>query len=232
MELEYFIEPNDKEANKWFDYWKDLRLKWYVDLGIKSENLRFREHRPGERAHYAKKAVDIEYNSPFGWSEFEGIHNRGNFDLSRHKLSYKDSESGKSYVPWVIETSGGVDRSTLFFLIDSYVNDGKREFLKIHPKLAPIKVAVFPLLANKPELIKMAKKIYKDLKKNYMVSWDDRGNIGKRYAYQDEIGTPICITVDFESLENNTVTLRNRDTTKQIRVHIKDLVKNINEILD
>lgn len=230
MEMEFFIEPDEKQAGIWFEYWKNLRIKWYKELGIKSENLRFRDHKEDEKAHYAKKACDIEYHSPFGWSELEGIHNRGDFDLSRHKILYKDNITEKEYYPWVIETSGGIDRSILFFLLDSYIFENNREYLKLNPKLAPIKAAVFPLLANKPELIKLAQEIYKDLKRYYIVSWDDRGNIGKRYAYQDEIGTPICITIDFDSINDNTVTLRDRDTTKQKRVSIKDIKKNIDEI--
>jgi len=232
MELEYFIEPDEKESTKWFEYWKDERMKWYVNLGIKPENLRFREHKPDERAHYARQATDIEYNAVFGWSELEGIHNRGDWDLSKHKLTYNNSETAKTYIPWVIETSGGIDRFMLFLLLNSYVNENNREFLKINPKLSPFKAAVFPLLANKPKLINTAKKIYKDLKRNYMIAWDDRGNIGKRYAAQDEIGTPVCITVDFTTLEDNTVTIRNRDTMKQIRVAIKDIAANIDRLLE
>lgn len=229
MEVQYYIEPKEKEGKKWFDFWKETRMKWYLSLGIKKDNLRFRDHDDHERAHYARAATDIEYDSPFGWSEFEGIHHRGDFDLSRHEqysghsLKYRDPDSGDEYLPWVIETSGGVDRATLFFLIDSYVEDGKRVYLRLHPKLAPIKVAVFPLLANKPELVKVAREIYLDLKKDFMVSWDDRGNIGGRYATQDEAGTPFCVTVDFQSLEDKMVTARDRDTALQERVKIVDL---------
>ena len=216
MELEYFIEPSDKEGDKWFDYWKDQRMNWYVDLGFDKKKLRFREHEDSERAHYAKFAEDIEYEAPFGWSEFEGIHHRGDWDLSRHKLQYV-GEDGQKFTPWVIEASGGVDRSLLFFLIDSYREDEKRVWLSLNPKLAPYKVAVFPLLANKPELVKRAKRIYEDLKPHFMTAWDDRGNIGKRYLSQDEAGTPWCVTVDFQTLEDSTVTIRDRDTGKQDR---------------
>lgn len=222
MELEYFVEPSEKEGKKVFNYWKDERLKWYLSLGIKKENLRFREHAPDERAHYARSAEDIEYNSPFGWKEFEGIHHRGDWDLGRHKLNYK-SEEGEEYTPWVIETSGGVDRAALFFLIDAYEKDGDRVVLKLHPRLAPYKAAVFPLLANKPELVKKAQGIYADLKKEFVATWDDRGNIGKRYFSQDEIGTPWCVTVDFQTLEDDTVTIRDRDTAKQERISIDKL---------
>ena len=222
MELEYFVRPEDTEGNKWFEYWKKQRMEWYESLGIKKENLRFRKHEDKERAHYARFAEDIEYNAPFGWSEFEGIHHRGDYDLSAHNLSYAD-EDGSKFNPWVIEASGGVDRSLLFFLIDSYAEDGERKILKLHPKLAPYKVAVFPLLANKENLVKEARGIYKTLQKDMMVAWDDRGNIGKRYFAQDEAGTPFCITVDFQTLEDKAVTVRDRDTAKQERIKIDKL---------
>lgn len=220
MELEFFVR--EKEADKWFKYWKAERLKWYKSLGLKKDNLRFRVHKKDERAHYAKHAEDIEYNAPFGWSEFEGIHNRGDFDLSNHKLKYIGEEG--EFTPWVIETSGGVDRSALFFLIDAYHEDKDRVVLKLHPKLAPYKVAVFPLLANKPNLISKAKKIYDELKTEFNTAWDDRGNIGKRYFAQDEAGTPFCLTIDFQTLDDDTITVRDRDTTKQERVKVKDLM--------
>ncbi|MCL4418629.1 glycine--tRNA ligase [Patescibacteria group bacterium] len=230
MELEFFVKPQEKEGNKWFEYWKNERMNWYQSLGIRKEKLRFRKHREDERAHYAKHAEDIEYEAPFGWSEFEGIHHRGDWDLSRHSLSYTD-EDGNKFTPWVIETSGGVDRSLLFFLLDAYSEENGRTFLKLHPKLAPYKVAVFPLLANKENLVSEARKIYENLKRDMMVIWDDRGNIGKRYFAQDEIGTPFCITVDFQSLEDKTVTVRDRDTTKQQRIKIESLTRFIQEKL-
>lgn len=222
MELEYFIKPQEKEAEREFKFWKEQRMSWYESLGITKDKLRFREHEDTERAHYAKSATDIEYQAPFGWSEFEGIHNRGDYDLKNHKLTYKDEN--EEFIPWVIETSGGVDRATLFFLIDAYHEDGDRVVLKLNPKLAPYKAAVFPLLANKEELVGKAKEIHKMLKKDFYVAWDDRGNIGKRYFAQDEIGTPYCITVDFETLEDNMVTIRDRDTARQERVSV-DKVK-------
>jgi len=227
MELEFFVEAHEKEAERWFTKWKEERMRWYVSLGMDEKKLRFRKHADTELAHYAKAAEDIEYEAPFGWSEFEGVHNRGDWDLSRHKLNYKDEETGKEFTPWVIETSGGVDRSTLFFLIDSYFEDAKRVVLKLHPKLAPVKVAVFPLLANKLPLVKLAKDIYHNLKTKIdgMIAFDDRGNIGKRYYSQDEIGTPFCVTVDFQSLEDKTVTVRDRDTMKQDRVKMGKLVE-------
>ena len=223
MELEYFVKPDEKEAEKVFDYWKNQRLDWYKNLGIKAENLRFRRHADNELAHYARMAEDIEYNSPFGWKEFEGVHHRGDWDLSRHNLKYKDLETGADYTPWVIETSGGVDRAALFFLLDAYHEDENRVVLKLHPRLAPYQVAVFPLIANKPELVKKAREIFENLRKDFRVAWDDRGNIGKRYYSQDEIGTPFCITFDFDSLEDKKVTVRDRDTMEQERISIDDL---------
>lgn len=231
MELEFFIKPDEKEGERVFDYWKEERLNWYISLGMSEKKLRFRKHTEDERAHYARFAEDIEYKAPFGWSEFEGIHHRGDWDLSRHKLTYKDAETGEEYTPWVIETSGGVDRTALFFLIDAYHEEEKRVVLKLHPKLAPYKVAVFPLLANKSELVKKAKLIFDNLKKDFSVAWDDRGNIGKRYFAQDEIGTPWCITVDFDTLKDDTVTVRDRDTTKQERVTVDKLKEYIEERL-
>ena len=227
MELEYFIKPDEKEGEKTFEYWKKQRINWYKSMGIKTENLRFRKHADDERAHYARAAYDIEYKAPFGWSEFEGIHHRGDWDLGRHKLNYKNPETGGEFTPWVIETSGGVDRTALFFLIDAYQEEGKRVVLKLNPKLAPFKAAVFPLLANKKELVDKAKKVYHLLKTNFFTAWDERGNIGKRYFSQDEIGTPFCVTIDYETLENETVTVRDRDTMKQERVRIDKLNEHI-----
>lgn len=230
MELQFYVEPNLRKSLKWLEYWKQKRFKWYIKLGIKKENLRFRKHKKNELAHYAKVAWDIEYNSPFGgWKELEGIHHRGSWDLSQHSkysgqnLMYYDSKTRKKFFPYIIETSGGVDRAFLFFLIDAYFEDKNRVVLKLHPRLSPYKAAVFPLLANKKNLVNLAYKIYKNLKKDFAVAWDDRGNIGKRYYSQDEIGTPYCITVDFESLKNKDVTIRDRNTTRQVRIKINKI---------
>jgi len=223
MELEYFVKPDEKKSQETFEYWKKERLGWYTSLGIKKEKLRFKDHEPEKRAHYARYATDLEYEAPFGWSEFEGIHHRGDYDLGKHKLTYKDKETNEEYTPWVIETSGGVDRATLFFLVDAYHEDGERVVLKLNPKLAPYKVAVFPLLANKEELVNKAKGIYLELKLLFPTCFDARGNIGKRYFAQDEIGTPWCVTVDFQSLEDGTVTVRDRDSAKQERISIDKL---------
>jgi len=223
MELEYFVPPNEKDSKKTFEEFKKIRMDWYKSLGINKEKLRFHDHEPEKRAHYARYATDIEYEAPFGWSESEGIHHRGDFDLKNHGLKYKDEMTNEEYTPWVIETSGGVDRALLFFLIDSYWEDGERVVLRLHPKLAPFKVAVFPLLANKLELVGKARFVHKALSVNFHCAWDDRGNIGKRYFAQDEIGTPWCVTVDFQSLDDNTVTVRDRDTAKQERIAIDKL---------
>ncbi len=223
MELEYFIKPDAGEAEKRFDFWKKERMKWYESLGMSKDHLRLRDHEEHERAHYARSATDIEYNAPFGWSEFEGIHNRGDFDLGNHKLTYHDDITGEVYTPWVIETSGGVDRAALFFLLEAYHEEEKRTVLKLDPRLAPKKVAVFPLVANKEDITAKAQAVYERLKTRYMTAWDARGNIGKRYLSQDEAGTPMCVTIDYTTLEDDTVTVRDRDTTKQDRVNISKL---------
>jgi len=233
MELEFFVEPGTDK--KWHRYWLEERMTWYIKYGISKKNLRLRAHTKEELSHYSAGTSDVEYAFPWGWGELEGIANRTNFDLSQHSkysgqdLSYFDEEKKKKYIPYVIEPSAGVDRSILAFVLDAYREekdkDGKtRVVLKIHPKLAPYKMAVFPLLANKPQLVKLARKIYIDLKKQFMTVWDDRGNIGKRYYSQDEIGTPWCVTIDFESLEGKKVTVRDRDTMKQERIAIKELI--------
>ena len=230
-DLQWFCHPS--EMGEWFDYWKTERMDWYKSIFTNPDNLGFYEHE--KLAHYAKKAFDIEYKaSPIG-KEMEGIHWRGDWDLSRHSeysgqdLSYTDAETNEKFIPNIVETSGGVDRTFLFLLLDAYQEEDDRVVLKLHPKLAPYKVAVFPLLKNKPELVNKAKLIYQDLRKDFNAVWDDRGNIGKRYYSQDEIGTPYCITVDFQTLEDNTVTLRNRDTTKQKRVSVDEISKIIKD---
>ena len=189
-------------------------------------------------AHYAQAAFDIEYDADGDWKEMEGIHHRGDWDLRRHQefskqdLTYFDEETKERFLPFVIETSGGLDRAILFFLMDAYAEEKDRIILKLHPKLAPYKAAVFPLLANKPELVKLAREAYSLLTTHYSllpVAWDDRGNIGKRYYSQDEIGTPYCVTVDFDSLEKNDVTVRNRDSMKQERISIEKLGDYLNK---
>lgn len=228
MEVQFYIKPEKEEGEKWFNYWKENRMDFFLRLGFKKENLRFKDHE--KLAHYAKAATDIEYNAPWGWDEMMGIHHRADWDLSRHQqfsgqnMMYRDPETGEEFIPWDIETSSGIERPLLFLLLDAYSeNEDGRVVLKLSPRLAPFKAAVFPLLANKPELLDKARSIYIDLKQDFMVAWDDRGNIGKRYAAQDEIGTPFCITVDFQSLEDDTVTIRDRDSAKQERIKVEEL---------
>lgn len=230
MELEYFVRPGDDE--KWFEYWLKERFKWYLSLGIEKKRLRFFEHPKKSLAHYSKRTVDIEYHYPFGWSELEGIANRTDFDLKNHSkfsgvdLSFQD-EDGKKFYPFVVEPSLGVERMALVVLCDAYyeekVRGEKRIVLKLHPKLAPIKVAVFPLLANKQKLVKIARQVFDKLRPVFPTAWDDIGNIGKRYRRQDEAGSPWCVTVDYDTLKNKTVTVRDRDTMKQARVAIDKL---------
>jgi glycyl-tRNA synthetase len=232
MELEYFVKPGTDE--KWLDYWVKERFDWYVKLGIRKENLRLRQHGKDELAHYAKDCYDIDYLFPMGWSELEGIANRGDFDLIQHakysgrELGYYDAEAGEKYVPYVIEPSAGVDRSALAFLVDAYdeekVEKEKRTVLHLHPSLAPIKVAVLPLSRNE-KLTPLAKEVFNKLCPNFVTDYDDSQSIGRRYRRQDEIGTPFCVTVDFESLEDKQVTIRERDSLAQIRVPIEELGK-------
>ena len=230
MEIEFFVKPEtDKE---WFDYWLKERRNWYLELGIREENLRLRQHTKGELAHYARECYDIEYLFPMGWSELEGIANRGDFDLVQHakfsgkSLTYLDEEAQEHIIPYIIEPSAGVDRSMLAFLCDAYDEepdkDEIRVVLRLHPALAPFKAAVLPLSRKEP-LVKLAQEVYSDLRQCWMVSYDDAQSIGRRYRRQDEIGTPFCITIDFQSLEDNQVTIRERDTMNQIRVPIAEL---------
>lgn len=228
MELEFFVKPGtDKE---WHEYWKKERLTWFHTLGIKPENIKVIDLPKEDLAHYSKGTAEIWYNWPFmGFGELEGIANRGDYDLSQHAkhsgrdVDYFEQETRERFVPYVIEPSVGLGRAMLAFLIDSYFEEENRTVMKLHPKLAPYKVAVFPLLANKPDLVNQAKLLYENLRNNFVVTFDDRGNIGKRYLYQDEIGTPWCITVDFQTLEDQTVTVRDRDTTNQDRIKIGEL---------
>lgn len=228
MEIEYFIP--EKGWEKYFEQWERRMEEWITGLGVKKENLRWRQHTPEELSHYSKRTEDLEYNFPFGFKELYGLAYRTDFDLKNHAkysgkdLSYKDQEGGKSFYPHVVEPSMGVERSLLPILLDAYQETGSRVILRLSPKLAPIKVAVFPLVANKPDLVKTAKKIYQVLKFQIVTAFDDRGNIGKRYYAQDEIGTPWCVTVDYDTLRDDTVTVRDRDTTKQERVKIEELV--------
>ena len=230
MEIEFFVKPGtDKE---WFDYWLKERLNWYVKLGIKKENLQSRQHTKRELAHYARECYDIDYLFPMGWAELEGIANRGDFDLVQHakysgkSLNYLDEGTKEHIIPYIIEPSAGVDRSVLAFLCDAYDEEQDKEeirvLLHLHPTLAPIKVAVLPL-SRREKLVAVAKTIYADLRQCWMVQYDDAQSIGRRYRRQDEIGTPFCVTIDFQSLEDEQVTIRERDTMNQIRVPINEL---------
>ena len=234
MEMQFFVHPeNDK---KWYDYWKSERIKWFYSLGMTKEKLRYHDHPEDKLAHYAKEATDIEYEFPFGWGEIEGIHNRTNFDLSRHEeysgksMKYFDEESKEKFIPYIIETSAGASRSFMAFLIDAYyeevVNNEQRSVLKFHPKLAPIKAAIFPLV-NKDGMPEIAREIEKDLRRNFKVFYDDKGAVGRRYRRQDEAGTPYCITVDTQTLEDKTVTVRDRDSMEQERIPTSKLTEHL-----
>ena len=238
MEMQYFVHPSEDE--KWFEYWLAQRQVYYQNLGIRPDKLRLHEHGPDELAHYAKVAYDIEYEFPFGWSELEGIANRTDFDLTQHinhsgkDLSYRDPQTNEKYVPYCIEASAGVDRTVLTVLSDAYTEDEvegeKRTLLRFHPRVAPITTAVFPLM-KKPELQELAHKIEKDLRElgRMRTFYDEAGNIGRRYRRQDEIGTPFCVTVDPETLEDRAVTIRDRDTLAQDRVSIDQLIPALHE---
>jgi glycyl-tRNA synthetase len=230
MEIEYFVKPGTDE--EFHQHWMEQRFKWYTDLGITPERLRLRAHASDELAHYAKGCYDIEYYFPMGWSELEGIANRTDFDLKQHaeysgqRMDYFDQEANEHYIPYVIEPSAGADRGTLAFLLDAYHEepdkDEVRIVLKLHRALAPYKVAILPLSRKEP-LINMAKGLEKELRKYWMTDYDDSKAIGRRYRRQDEIGTPYCVTVDFQSLEDNAVTVRDRDTMDQERVPAAEL---------
>ena len=239
MEVEYFIDPKDWE--KQFDMWEKIRMDWCLEIGLPKENIHIREHAKEELSHYSKRTTDIEFDYPFGQKELYGLAYRTDFDLKAHSstsgvdLSYFDEETKKRFTPHVIEPSVGVDRTVLAVLYSAYAEDEmggeKRTYLKFAPSVAPIKVAVFPLLKNKPELVKKAREIYALLKKEFSaIEFDDNGNIGKRYRRQDEIGTPFCVTIDFDTLEKASgVTVRDRDTGKQERVSEGELVKYLRE---
>ncbi|MBP9781908.1 glycine--tRNA ligase [Candidatus Woesebacteria bacterium] len=227
MEFEYFIQEKDWEEV--FEMWRKEMWQWALDLGLSEDKLRWREHEEFERSHYSKRTMDIEYQYEFGWKEMFGIAYRTNFDLKNHQthsgqdLEYLDPTTNEKYIPHVVEPTFGLSRLMGIVLTDAYHEDGDRVVLKLAPKIAPYKVAVFPLVSNKPDIMNKARKVYEDLKEKLVVTWDDRGNIGKRYYAQDEIGTPWCVTVDYTTLEDDTVTVRDRDTAIQTRVKIADL---------
>jgi glycyl-tRNA synthetase len=239
MEMQFFVEPGTDE--EWFEFWKAARMEWHVEMGIRKEKLRFHEHGPDELAHYAKTAFDIEYEYPFGWKEFEGVHNRTDFDLSRHqefskkRLAYIDPAGGKRFVPYVIETAVGVDRTLLVVLADAYVEEKvegeERVLLSLDPSLAPLKTAVFPLV-KKDGLPEIAQKLHQELIKAAVPSfYDAAGSIGRRYRRQDEAGTPWCVTVDGQTNEDGTVTIRDRDSLEQVRVPLEGVLGWVRERL-
>lgn len=229
-EIEYFFDPNESNWEDLFENWKNSIWSFITEkIGINNENLRWREHTDKERSFYSKKTEDLEYNFPFGFKELWGLAYRTDYDLSQHEkgsgkeLRINNPQTNEKKLPHVIEPAVGINRIFLMILCDAYREEEGRTYLKLNPKIAPYKAAVFPLLANKKELVSKAKEIYKDLRESIMVTFDDRGNIGKRYLYQDEIGTPFCITVDFDSLSDDSVTVRYRDTMEQDRIKISEL---------
>jgi glycyl-tRNA synthetase len=234
-EIEYFFNPENNDWQKLFEDWKNEMWGFITNrLGISKSNLRWRRHTDKERSHYSRDTYDLDYKFPFGWKELWGIAYRTDYDLNQHvkatgqDLSYTDSRTGKKIVPHVIEPAVGINRLFLMVLVDAYKEEGERIYLKLNLSLAPFQVAVFPLLANKPDLIQKAREVFKMLKSKFRVYWDDRGNIGKRYRYMDEIGTPYTVTIDFDTLEQDTVTVRDRDTMNQNRVDIKQLISFLN----
>ena len=237
MEMQFFIKPS--EDAEWFERWKAERMAYYGRLGVRPSKLRFHQHGPDELAHYAKLAFDIQYEFPFGWRELEGIHNRTDYDLKRHSeysgkdLNYLDEETHERYIPYIIETSAGLTRTVLTVLSDAYEvedveNEEKRVVLRFHPKLAPITVGVFPLV-KKDGLAEIAQEIEKDLRESFTTFYDQSGAIGRRYRRQDEIGTPYCVTVDYQTKDDRTVTLRFRDSMEQVRIPIAEIHARIGE---
>ena len=238
MEMEYFCMPGTDE--EWYDYWRNERLDWFLRLGARKERLRFREHDPEELSHYSTGTTDIEYLFPMGWAELEGIAKRTDYDLKQHaaasgkKLEYFDEASGEHVVPYVVEPALGVDRAILVFLLDAYaeeeVRGEKRTLMRFHPALAPIKVAILPL-SRKETLTPTARKVWELLRPHFMTQYDDAQSIGRRYRRQDEIGTPLCVTVDFDTLDDEAVTIRERDSMEQVRVPIANLLEAVRERL-
>jgi glycyl-tRNA synthetase len=235
-EIEYFFDPEESDWRELFKQWQDAMWAFVTGvLGVREENLRWRRHTDQERSHYSQETYDLDFHFPFGFKELWGIAYRGDYDLrmqmehSGRDLRYTDPKTGRSFLPHVIEPSVGINRLLLTVLCDAYWEDeaNQRVVLRLKPALAPYKVAVFPLLKNKPELVEKARAIYRTLSQRMSVAWDERGNIGKRYYSQDEIGTPFCVTVDFQTLETDTVTVRDRDTLEQVRVPVSELLEHL-----
>lgn len=239
-EIEYFFDPEVSDWNTLMQEWKDAMWNFISkNLGIKQENLRWRRHTDKERSHYSKDTYDLDYKFPMGWKELWGVAYRTDYDLKQHQshsgkdMEYQDPVTNKKFIPHVIEPALGINRTFLMVLADAYYKDDKnnRVVLKLHPKIAPYKVAIFPLVKNKEDIVNKAQSVYDEVKNHFYTTWDDRGNIGKRYLYQDEIGTPLCVTIDYQTLEDGTVTVRNRDTTEQERVSIEKLVSVLSKHL-
>ncbi|MBT9146666.1 MAG: Glycine--tRNA ligase [Syntrophomonadaceae bacterium] len=234
MEMQYFVKKN--EAEEWLESWKEERMRWYHTLGIKASALRLHKHTQDELPHYASCAYDIEHKFPFGWQELEGIHNRTDYDLTRHSkhsgkdLSYFETESKERFIPYIIETSAGVDRTLLACLTDAYAEEEDRVVLRLSPQIAPIKVGIFPLV-KRDGMPEIAQKIEETLRPHFKVFYDEVGSVGRRYRRQDEIGTPYCVTVDSETLKNNTVTLRERDSMIQIRLRINEVIEKAKKLI-
>ena len=240
MEMQFFVKPGTDE--EWFQYWKQERMAYYQEIGVRPGKLRFHEHGPGERAHYAKEAIDIEYEFPFGWGEFEGIHNRTDYDLARHQqwsgkdLTYFDDATRETYLPYVIETAVGLNRSLLVCLVDAYheeitPNGEERVVLRLHPRVAPIRVAVFPLV-RRDGMPEKARAIEQQLRPHFSVFYDESAAVGRRYRRMDEAGTPFCITVDSQTMQDDTVTIRDRDSMDQIRWPVPGLTCKITEMVE
>jgi glycyl-tRNA synthetase len=238
MEMEFFVKPDPAEEARWFDYWVEERFNWYVNYGVRREHLKLRPHEKDELSHYSRGTTDVEYLYPFGWGELEGIAKRGSFDLDQHAqysgkdLTYFDEEAKTRYRPWVIEPAAGVDRAMLAFMLDAYdedvVENEERIVLRLDPRLAPIKAAVYPLLrkGGQPE---KAQEVLRMLKRHFTAAYDQAGSIGRRYRRQDEVGTPFGITIDHQTMEDDTVTLRDRDSTEQVRFKIAALPDELTE---
>jgi glycyl-tRNA synthetase len=240
MEMEYFVPPD--EADEWYRYWIDQRFNWYTRYGLRENHLRVRPHDPDELSHYSSATSDIEYQIPIGWSELEGVANRGDFDLTQHtnhsgtKLEYVDSATGERYTPHVIEPAGGADRALLAFLVDAYdeeiVGDRQRTVLRLHPQIAPVKAAVLPLIGKHEQMVATARALSEELRRRHAVEYDDSGAIGRRYRRQDEIGTPFAFTIDEQTLEDDTVTIRDRDSLAQERLPLGSVAGYLDEALE
>jgi glycyl-tRNA synthetase len=236
MEIEYFVREEGWEKN--FEDWKGEMWQWLLDLGVDEKKIKWRAHDREELSHYSKRTEDIEFEFPWGWGELYGLAYRGDHDLKSHSeksgqdLQYEDPETKDKFFPHVVEPTFGTNRTFLALLVDAYTEEEGRTILKLHPRLAPYTVAIFPLVSNKPDVVKKAREVHKSLGSHFSVAWDARGNIGKRYYAQDEIGTPWCITIDYQTLEDDTVTVRDRDTAKQERVGVDKLSDWLHNKLD